>query len=417
MRIEDGARELVWAAEKSLLDAFMRVDAIEQVTSERVLAAFQEAGVSARHFTPSNGYGYDDIARDTLDVVFASALMAEKALVRPQIVNGTHAIFLAVAGCAKAGDTVLSVTGKPYDTLEQALGLRGDAPGSLSSVGVKFKCIPLKDDEIDIAAAAEAVKGDASIRIVFVQRSRGYSWRNALSVEAIGAVIDALRGIREDLIVIVDNCYGEFTAAQEPTAVGASLIAGSLIKNPGGGIAPTGGYVAGNAALVDRVAQRLTIPGLGAEVGAYEASYRPFYQGLFLAPRTVNSCVKTAMLFARVFECLGYETMPLPAAPRSDIIQAIRFSTADELRRFCQAIQKASPIDSYVVPEEWAMPGYADKVIMAAGAFVQGATTELSADAPMRAPYTAYMQGSLTYAYGRLAAMLAAESVTSERAK
>lgn len=417
IQIDNGARELIWTAEKTLADAFLRVDAIEAVTSQRVLEAFQEEGVSARHFAPTNGYGYDDIGRDTLDRIFARALMADKALVRPQIVNGTHAIFLAVAGVTRAGDTVLSITGQPYDTLEQAFGLRGDAPNSLTANGVKFHCLPLKNDGIDISAAVETVEQDASVRIVFIQRSRGYSWRNALSVEQIGAAITALKKVRDDLIFVVDNCYGEFTSAMEPTSAGASLIAGSLIKNPGGGLAPTGGYIAGRADLVDRVAERLTIPGLGAEVGAYEASYRPFYQGLFLAPRTVNQCIKTAMLFARVFECLGYETMPQPTAPRSDIIQAIRFSTADELRSFCRAIQKAAPIDSFVVPEEWDMPGYSDKVIMAAGAFVQGATTELSADAPMRAPYTAYMQGSLTYAYGRLAAMLAAGSVTLERTK
>lgn len=417
IRIQDGARELIWSAEQSLKDAYARADAIETVTAQRVLEAFQNHCVSARHFAPTNGYGYDDIGRDTLDLVFAEALQAESALVRPQIVNGTHAIYLSVAGVLEAGDTVLFVTGAPYDTLEQAFGLRGEAPGSLKKNGIHAKCMDLLEDHVDISSMEDLLKQDSSIRMLFIQRSRGYSWRNALSILQIKEVIQAARTVREDVIVAVDNCYGEFTDAMEPTFVGADLIAGSLIKNPGGGLAPTGGYIAGKKIWIDQVAQRLTIPGLGGEVGSYEATYRPFYQGLFLAPHTVNQCMKTAMLFARVFECMGYTVMPQPTDPRSDIIQAIRFDTADELRSFCRAIQQAAPIDSFVIPEEWDMPGYDDKVIMAAGTFVQGATTELSSDAPMRKPYTAYMQGSLTYSHGRLAAMLAAGNVMSKRSE
>ena len=414
--ILDEARELIWTSEQTLKDVFTRADAIETVTQQRVLEAFQEEYVSARHFTPSNGYGYDDIGRDTLDRVFARSLQAEAALVRPHIVNGTHAIYLAVAGVTKPGDTVLSITGDPYDTLEQAFGLRGEAPGSLKSLGIDFQTIPLKEDRIDLEAAQKAISADSSIRIIFIQRSRGYSWRNAIDVASMGEAVKALRAIRKDLIFIADNCYGEFTAAMEPTALGVDLIAGSLIKNPGGGLAPTGGYIAGKAHLIDLVAQRLTIPGLGGEVGSYEATYRPFYQGLFLAPHTVNQCIKTAALFARVFSSMGYKTLPEASDVRSDIIQAIQFGTAEELRAFCTAIQQAAPIDSFVVPEEWDMPGYADQVIMAAGAFVQGATTELSADGPMKPPYTAYLQGSLTYSHGRLAAMMAASKLLSKGA-
>lgn len=417
IQISDEARELIWTAERTLTAQFCRADAVEAVAQQRVLEAFQAERVSARHFAPTNGYGYDDIGRDTLDRVFARALMAEAALVRPQIASGTHAIYLAVAGAARAGDTVLSATGKPYDTLEQAFGLRGDAPGSLAGMGVRFREIALKDDAIDVDAVCAALNDDPSARIVFLQRSRGYSWRNAIGIGQLARAIGRIREARADAVVIVDNCYGEFTEAREPSCIGADLVAGSLIKNPGGGLAPTGGYVTGRADLVDAAAQRLTIPGLGAEVGSYESSYRPFYQGLFLAPHVTAQCVKTALLFARVFESLDYETMPSSREERSDIIQAIRFDGAEELLYFCRAVQAAAPIDSFVLPEPWDMPGYQHPVVMAAGTFVQGATTELSADAPMREPYTAYVQGALTYAHGRLAAMLCADAIVSKQAR
>lgn len=415
MNSSDRARELVWAAERNLQPAFSRVDAVEMVTQTRVLEAFWQARVSARHFTPTTGYGYDDIGRDTLDTVFAAAMQAEKALVRPQFVNGTHAIFTALAGLAEPGDTILSIAGAPYDTLEQAIGVSGDAPNSLKKLGIGFRAIPLDERGAVSLPACQSALEDPRVRILYAQRSRGYAWRSALSVEAMGEVFTALKALRPDALIVVDNCYGEFCGANEPTAVGADLIAGSLIKNPGGGLAPTGGYVAGRADCVDRAAQRLTVPGMGAEVGSYAGDYRLFYQGLFMAPHTVAQCLKGAALFARVFESLGMDTMPSSGSARHDIIQAVRFPDAEALSAFCRAIQKAAPVDSFVTPEAWDMPGYASQVIMAAGTFVQGATSELSADGPMKEPYTAYLQGALSYAHARIAAMLACDALLSGR--
>ena len=411
-KISDRARELVWNAERGLTEPFMRAESVEMIASHRVLHAFQTERVSARHFAPTNGYGYDDIGRDTLDRVFAHAMQAEAALVRPQFVNGTHALFTALAALCEPGDAILSITGKPYDTLEQAIGIRGDAPNSLARFGVKFRSVELTGQgEIDISALKRAVEAD--IKVVYVQRSRGYAWRPAIGVRKLSEALGQVRKLLPDCSIVVDNCYGEFTEVDEPTASGADMIAGSLIKNPGGGLAPTGGYVAGKKGLVDRVAQRLTVPGMGAEVGSYAGDYRLFYQGLFLAPHTTCQCIKGAMLFAKVLESLGLETLPSSDAMRSDIIQAVRFADAEGLIAFCRSIQAAAPVDSFVVPEPWDMPGYADQVIMAAGAFVQGATTELSADGPVKPPYTAYVQGALTYAHARIAAMLACDALLS----
>lgn len=410
MTITDRARELVWSAEQSLEHVFQRADAIEMANQQRVLEAFWQERVSARHFAPTNGYGYDDIGRDTLDRVFKHALMAESALVRPQLVNGTHAIFTALAALVEPGDTILSITGSPYDTLLEAIGVRGDAPNSLKRLGVSFRSIDLlPDGSIDLQQmqAVDATR----VRVVFAQRSRGYAWREAISMAGLNEAFSLSKKLFPNAVTLVDNCYGEFVEAQEPTAQGADLIAGSLIKNPGGGLAPTGGYIAGRKELVERAAFRLTVPGMGGEVGSYAGDYRLFYQGLFLAPHVTAQCVKGAALFARVFERLGLETMPGADALRSDIIQAVRFQDADSLVAFCNSIQKAAPVDSFVSPEPWDMPGYDDPVVMAAGTFVQGATTELSADGPIRAPYTAYVQGSLTYAHARIAAMLACDAL------
>ena len=410
IEISDRARELVWSAEQYCKDVFRRVDSIEMVNQQRVLEAFWSERVSTRHFAPTTGYGYDDIGRDTLDRVFARALQAEKALVRPQFVNGTHAIFTALAGVVEPGDRIVSITGDPYDTLLEAIGTRGDAPNSLKRMGVSFQAIPLtKENEIDLPALEQL--SNTEIRVIYAQRSRGYAWREAISMAQMKIALDRVRVLFPNAIILIDNCYGEFVEATEPTAHGANLIAGSLIKNPGGGLAPTGGYVAGNAELIDRIAQRLTVPGMGAEVGSYAGDYRLFYQGLFLAPHVTAQCVKGAALFARVFEQLNLLTMPLYDANRSDIIQAVQFPDAESLVAFCRSIQKAAPVDSFVSPEPWDMPGYEDQVVMAAGAFVQGATTELSADGPIRAPYTAYRQGSLTYAHARIACMLACDEL------
>lgn len=412
MEITDRARELIWEAERGLSDVFRRIDAVEAVVQMRVLEAFQRHRVAGRHFAPSTGYGYDDIGRDTLDLLFADAFEAEAALVRPQIVNGTHAIYLALSGVVEPGDHILSITGRPYDTLEQAIGIRGDAPHSLKTIGVSFDHVDLQTDgELDMPSIRKAIRVGRTPRVLFVQRSRGYSWRPSLHPRRMQEAFSALRDVAPGAVIVVDNCYGEFTCPQEPTSVGADVAAGSLIKNPGGGLAPTGGYIVGRAELIERVAQRLTLPGMGREVGSYAGDYRPFYQGLFMAPHTVAQCMKSAALFARALELLGLETLPGSAAERSDIIQSVRFADADALVRFCQSIQRAAPVDSFVDPQPWDMPGYAHQVVMAAGTFVQGATTELSADGPICPPYTAYLQGSLTYAHGRIAAMLAVDAL------
>ena len=410
METSDRARELVWSAEQFLSDVFRRVDAVEMVNQQRVLEAFWQERVSARHFTPTTGYGYDDIGRDTLDRVFAHALMAQKALVRPQFVNGTHAIFTALAGLVEPGDRILSITGDPYDTLLEAIGVRGDAPNSLKRMGVSFQSIALTPKgKIDLTAIEQVDR--TAVKIIYAQRSRGYAWREAITMAQMKEAFDRVHEWFPGAAILVDNCYGEFVEGTEPTAQGADIIAGSLIKNPGGGLAPTGGYIAGREDLIERIAQRMTVPGMGAEVGSYAGDYRLFYQGLFLAPHVTAQCVKGAALFARVFEQLNLLTMPLYDASRSDIIQAVQFPDADSLVAFCRSIQKAAPVDSFVSPEPWDMPGYEDQVVMAAGAFVQGATTELSADGPIRAPYTAYLQGALTYAHARIACMLACEEL------
>lgn len=413
MNVSDRARELVWQAERDLTPVFSRVDAIEMVTQTRVLEAFWQARVSTRHFAPSTGYGYDDVGRDTLDAVFAQALQAENALVRPQFVNGTHALFVALAGLSEPGDTIFSVTGAPYDTLRQAIGIEGDAPNSLKRQGVRFRAVALAEDAVALNECLEALH-DPRVRIVYAQRSRGYAWRSALSIEAMGEAFAAIHTARPDIVILVDNCYGEFVEGREPTAVGADVIVGSLIKNPGGGLAPTGGYAAGRADCISRIAQRLTVPGMGAEVGSYAGDYRPFYQGLFMAPHVTAQCVKGAALFARVLELLGMETLPTSQAERHDIIQAVRFSNAETLKAFCRTIQKAAPVDSFATPEPWDMPGYAAPVIMAAGTFVQGATSELSADGPIIEPYTAYLQGALSYAHARIAAMMVSDACLSQ---
>ena len=413
IEISDRARELVWSAESALTGVFQRTDAIEMANQQRVLEAFWAERVSARHFTPTTGYGYDDIGRDTLDRVFARALSAEAALVRPQFANGTHAIYTALASLVEPGDRILSITGQPYDTLQTAIGLSGNASNSLKKMGVRFDAIELlPDGKIDLEAIQSA--DASSVKVIFVQRSRGYAWREALNMNKLSEAFAFCKELFPNAVILVDNCYGEFVEALEPTTCGADLIAGSLIKNPGGGLAPTGGYVAGKKELVERAAERLTVPGMGGEVGSYAGDYRLFYQGLFLAPHVTAQCAKSAALFARVFETLELSTMPASDAVRSDIIQAVRFEDADSLVRFCGAIQSAAPVDSFVSPEPWDMPGYDDPVVMAAGAFVQGATTELSADGPIRSPYTAYLQGALTYAHARIAAMLACDALQKE---
>ena len=401
---------LIARAEADCAEAFRRIDQTEYTNTRRVIEAFQRHRVSARHFAPTTGYGYDDIGRDTLGEILAEVLGAECALARPQIASGTHALALCLYGVLRPGNVMISGAGKPYDTMEEVIGIAGAAGnGSLADFGVKYRQVELQDGKIDIPAILEALTPD--VKLVLLQRSRGYDWRPSLSVAELNAAIDAIHAKQPDVCVMVDNCYGEFTNAEEPRA---DLMAGSLIKNPGGGIAPTGGYIAGKRKYVDLVSYRLTSPGIGAEVGSYAGSYQPFYQGLFQAPHTVAQAVKSAVLASRAFELLGFAVNPRYDAPRNDIIEAIRFGDADKLIRFIQAIQLCSPVDAEAVPEPWAMPGYQDQVIMAAGTFVAGASVELSADAPIRPPYIAYLQGALTYAHGRLGVMGAIQTMLNE---
>ncbi len=398
--VSPAVEALVARAEADCAAAFRRMDEIEICNTRKVIGAMQKHRVSARHFAPTTGYGYDDIGRDTLGELIADALGAECALARPQIASGTHALALCLYGVLRPGDVMVSGAGKPYDTMEEVIGIAG-APGcgSLKDFGVGYRQVDLKDGrEIDVEGILAALTPE--VKLVLLQRSRGYDWRPSLSVEELNAAIDAIHAARPEVCVMVDNCYGEFTNREEPRA---DLMAGSLIKNPGGGIAPTGGYIAGRRRFVELVSYRLTSPGIGAEVGSYAGSYQPFYQGLFQAPHTVAQAVKSAVLASRVFELLGFDVNPRCDDPRNDIIEAIRFGAPEKLIRFIQAIQLCSPVDAEAVPEPWDMPGYQDPVIMAAGTFVSGASVELSADAPVRAPYIAYLQGALTYAHGRIA--------------
>lgn len=390
-------------AEQSLHQQFSALDKIEQVNFARVMDAFRAEQVAVRHFAPTTGYGYGDDGRDTLERIYARVFGCEDALVRPAIASGTHALALCLYGLLRPGDILIAGSGKPYDTLESVIGLTDEVgQGSLKDYGIEYRQVDLKDNDVDVEELLRHLD-EPRVRVVALQRSRGYDWRPSLSVKRLGEVAKAVHEKRPDVVVMVDNCYGEFVQTIEPTHVGCDIIVGSLIKNPGGGLAPTGGYIAGRKDLVEKCSYRLTSPGIGREVGSYLGGYDRFYQGLFFAPHIVMQAVKGAALASAVFSKLGYAVNPTPQEERYDIIQAIKFEQPEKLIAFCQGIQYASPIDSHVTPEPWDMPGYQDPVIMAAGTFVSGASIELSADAPIRAPYTAYMQGGLTYAHVRYA--------------
>ena len=396
-------RALLDSAERTLSQRFLALEETERTKFARVMDAFRAEHVAVRHFAPTTGYGYGDDGRDALERIFARIFGCEDALVRPSIASGTHALALCLFGLLRPGDVLVAGSGKPYDTLESVIGLTGGAgQGSLREYGIGYAQVDLKDDDVDLPALLQALK-DPRAKVVALQRSRGYDWRASLTVERLGEVAQAVHAARPDVVVMVDNCYGEFVCDKEPTHLGCDIAVGSLIKNPGGGLAPTGGYLVGRADLVEKCACRLTSPGIGREVGSYLGGYDRFYQGLVLAPHVVSQAVKGAMLAAAVFTQLGLAVSPGPEDPRSDIIQAIRFEDPEKLIAFCQGIQYASPIDSHVTPEPWDMPGYQDPVIMAAGTFVSGASIELSADAPIRAPYIGYMQGGLTLAHVRYA--------------
>ena len=402
---------LLLRAERDCQPVFAALEENEITNTRRVLAAFQAEDIATRHFSPTTGYGYDDIGRDKLEAVFARLFGAEAAIVRPSIACGTAALSLCLFGLLLPGDHLLSATGTPYDTMETVIGLSGSAPGNLKEMGVSYSQVEMCDGQtkIDVQGVLDAMRPNT--KVVLIQRSRGYAWRSSLRPEEMKDVIEAVHAARPDVFIMVDNCYGEFITAQEPTHFGVDVCVGSLIKNPGGGLAPTGAYLVGTKRAIERIEARLTAPGLGREVGSYAASYQPFYQGLFMAPHTVTQALKTSILAARTFELLGMKTTPAFDAPRADIIQAIEMGDPDKLIAFVQGIQAASPIDGSAVPEPWDMPGYTDQVIMAAGTFVAGASIELSADAPMRAPYTVYLQGGLTYAHGKIALRTALEKM------
>ena len=393
--------------------AFARAEEISFITSARVLEAFQEERVRAGFLQGSTGYGYDDAGRDALDRVLARSLEAEYAIVRPHIISGTHALAVALFGILRPGDVMLSVTGKPYDTLDQVIGLEpGD--GSLKEFGVMYDQVDFTPDGgLDF----EGIRAKLSekVRMVYLQKSKGYQARPTLTSEQIGKVCRFVKELRPDVCVMVDNCYGEFTEEHEPTYYGVDVIVGSMIKNPGGGLAKIGGYVAGKAWAVEKIAQRITVPGVGRESGATLNTLQDFYQGLFLAPHTVLQAKKTAIFAAALFEDMGLQVNPLVDEKRPDIIQTIICGKPEGLIAFCKGIQAGAPVDSYVTPEPWAMPGYTDPVIMAAGAFVGGASIELSADGPMRPPYIAFFQGGLTFETGMIGILKAAENILADQ--
>lgn len=398
-------------AERTAAAAFAKIEAVERRNAEKVLGAFIRHGVSAAHLQGSTGYGYGDRGRDTLDEIYAEAFGCEDALVRSSLASGTHALAVALFGVLRPGDLLLSLTGKPYDTLEEVIGLRGEGAGSLRDFGVRYDEVALRDGKIDLPAALEKAAG---AKVCYLQRSRGYSLRPTLSVTEIGEAARALKAKYPDLIVMVDNCYGEFVEEREPTDVGADLIIGSLIKNPGGAIARTGGYIAGRRDLVELCSYRLTTPGTGKEIGCTLDELRNLYLGFFLAPTVVASALKTAVFAAALFEQLGYKAYPSALEERHDIIQALCLETPQALAAFCEGIQSGSPVDSMATPEPWDMPGYDSQVIMAAGTFTLGASIELSADAPMREPFAVWMQGGITYPTARIGILLAAQRLVKK---
>ena len=383
-----------------LKERFEKIDETAEYNQLKVINAMQKARVSAECFNTSTGYGYNDIGRDTLEQVYAKTFHTEDALVRPQITCGTHALALALSANLRPGDEMLSISGKPYDTLEEVIGIRPSC-GSLAEYGITYAQVELLEDgNFDYEAIKNAIRPQT--RLIEIQRSKGYLTRPTLSVTQIGEAIAFVKNLRPDIIVMVDNCYGEFVERLEPSDFGADMIVGSLIKNPGGGLAPIGGYIAGTKECVERAAYRLTSPGLGKEVGASLGVMQSFYQGFFLAPTVTASALKGAIFAANIYESLGFKVIPNAAEERHDIIQAIEFGFPEGLTSFCEGIQFAAPVDSYVTPEPWAMPGYDSDVIMAAGAFVQGSSIELSADGPLKAPYAAYFQGGLTWPHAKL---------------
>lgn len=404
-KITDLKREVLKESEP----LFAHIENVAEADTLKVLDAMRECRVSDAHFNTTTGYAYDDIGRGKLEELYAKIFGAERALVRTQFVSGTHALATVLFGILRPGDELVSLTGKPYDTMQTVIGYDNPSPGSLKEFGVLYNELPMVAGKVDMAHIKDVITDKT--KMVEIQRSRGYSMRSPLSIEDIRAITAEVHRIKPDCICFVDNCYGEFVDYEEPTQAGADIMAGSLIKNPGGGIAPTGGYIVGRDDLVELASYRLTAPGMGDELGASLSNNRLLFQGLFLAPHVVSQAIKGAIFAAGMFAKLGYKTLPLPTEVRGDIIQAIELGSADKLIAFCGGIQKYSPVDSFAAPEPWDMPGYADKIIMAAGTFVQGASIEFSADGPLREPYNVYLQGGLTFEHAIIGIMGAAQAV------
>lgn len=407
--ISEKIEHLAKEAEENLKEEFAQIDVACTRNSLTVLQAFQKNKIAEVHFGQTTGYGYDDIGRDTIEKVFADVLKAEDSLVRTQFISGTHAITVALFACLRPGDTLLSISGKPYDTLDSIIGIQ-ENPSSLKSYQIHYEQIDLVNNDFDLPAIIERVSKQ-DIKLIEIQRSRGYSLRKSLTVDKIERVIQAIRKVNQDVIIMVDNCYGEFVAEKEPIELGADIVVGSLIKNLGGGLAPNGAYIAGRKDLVALAAERLTAPGQGKEVGPTLGINKNILQGLYMAPHVVASSLKTAIFTSYMLEKLGYLVQPRFSEKRSDIVQTIEFRDEEKLVKYCQGIQSGSAIDSNSVPMPWEMPGYQDKVIMAAGAFTMGSSIELSCDAPIRAPYVAFQQGGLTYEYGKLGVLKAIQNI------
>ncbi len=411
--IDESVLRISNMAEKEIERVFKSIELVREYNQIKVIKAMQSNNVSDSHFGGTTGYGYDDRGRDVLDSVYADVFKAEDALVRHNIVSGTQALAICMYGNLRPGDELLSITGKPYDTLEEVIGIRGEGGGSLKEFGITYKQVELlPEGDINIEGIKEAISDKT--KMVLIQRSRGYSWRSSIKLDQMERVISFIKELKSDIIVMVDNCYGEFVEEKEPIEVGADIAAGSLIKNPGGGLAPTGGYIVGKEEYVRKAAYRLTCPGLGKHVGSTLGHNRLLFQGLFMAPHVVAESLKGAVYCAEIMRRLGIISSPGPEEKRGDIIQAIRFNNAESLIAFCQGIQKGSPVDAYVTPQPWDMPGYESPVIMAAGTFIQGASIELSADAPIKEPYIAYMQGGLVYEHVKLGVTIAVQKLLEQ---
>lgn len=405
--ISNNTIELIKKSEEELKNKFKEIDELCEYNSLKVLSAFNKYEVSENHFSSTTGYGYNDIGRETIEHIFSYVLGAEDSLVRNQFISGTHALTVALFALLRPNDTMLSITGKPYDTLDEVIGIT-ENNSSLKSYGINYEQIDLINDEFDCEKIKETLKSK-KIKLIEIQRSKGYSTRKSISIEKIKKVIEVIRSVDKDVIIMIDNCYCEFVSKESPLEVGADIIVGSLIKNLGGGIAPNGAYISGRRDLIELCSERLTVPGEGKEVGPSLGVNKSLLQGLFMAPNAVASSLKTAILTSKVLEDLGYKVEPKWNDERVDIVQNIEFNDKDKLISYCQGIQMASPIDSFVIPIPWDMPGYQDQVIMAAGTFTQGSSIELSCDGPIRPPYIAYQQGGLTYEYGKLGVMKAVD--------